>query len=127
VIRFFQHHPQLALTAAGQRALWAVLAHVTVQLRALQAAHAWPPHHALWECIHGHEASSWSATNGRFRGGLQLHYGWGYGTSYDASVDSRAVQERGAEGAYAASGYSRSFLAGQWLDYDGGYECLAYA
>lgn len=123
VIRFFHNHPKLAATPAGARALMKVLPHVVRELAAVQ----WPAHHQLWLCIHDHEASSWTATNGQYRGGLQLHYGWGYGSSYDASVDSQLVQEQAAERAYAASGFSRLFLEGQWLNYDGGYGCLAYA
>ena len=88
---------------------------------------SWPAHHQLWLCIHEREAGSWSATNGQYRGGLQMHYGWGYGSSYDASVDSQWTQETAAERAYAASGFSRAWLEGQWLSYDGGYACLAYA
>ncbi len=87
----------------------------------------YPPHHALWHCIHGHEAGSWQATNGRYRGGLQMHLGWGYGSSYDAAQDSQATQEWAAERAYAASNYSRAWLAGQWLSYDDGWECLSLA
>jgi hypothetical protein len=82
----------------------------------------YPPHHQLWLCIHRHEAGSWTATNGRYRGGLQMHLGWGYGI-YDAALVSQAQQEWAAERAFAASGYSYSFLAGQWYDYDGGAGC----
>jgi hypothetical protein len=78
----------------------------------------YPPHHQLWLCIHRYEAGSWQATNGRYRGGLQMHLGWGYGI-YDAAAVSQAQQEWAAERAWAASGYSYSFLAGQWYDYDG--------
>ncbi len=90
-------------------------------------AHArtgYPPHHALWTCIQRYEApGSWHATNGRYRGGLQLHYGWGYGTSYDAAVDSQATQEWGAERAWAANGYRYSFLYGQWYKWDNADGC----
>ena len=88
---------------------------------------SWPAHHQLWLCIHAREAGSWSATNGQYRGGLQMHLGWGYGSSYDAAQDSQWRQETSAERAYAASGYSRAWLSGQWLSYDGGWGCLQYA
>jgi hypothetical protein len=85
----------------------------------------YPPHHRLWECIHGHEGN-WndpnSGGNGHW-GGLQMHPGWGYGTSYHASDDSQLTQEWAAERGYAASGFSRSWLFGQWAHSD----CMAYA
>lgn len=88
----------------------------------------YPPHHRLWACIARPESGgNPQATNGRYRGYLQLHYGWGYGSSYDAAQDSQTSQEWAAERAYRASGFSRSFLAGQWLNYDGAWGCLAYA
>lgn len=88
------------------------------------AAASFPAHHLLWLCIHGtpslgtpvgHEASRWDtrAANGHY-GGLQMHPGWGYGTSFYASDDSQIVQEHAAETAYQASGYSPSFLTQQW-------------
>lgn len=87
---------------------------------------SFPPHHSLWLCIHSHEAGDWgnrdTGHNGHY-GGLQMHPGWGYGTSYYASDDSQIVQERAAENGYRASGYSRSWLMGQWAHYD----CLRYA
>lgn len=85
-----------------------------------------PPHHALWMCIHGHEAADWhnpdTGHNSHY-GGLQMHPDWGYGTSYLASADSQRTQEWAAERGYQASGYSRSWLLGQWFHPD----CLPYA
>lgn len=76
-----------------------------------------PLHHALWMCLLPHEGGTWSnqntGGNGHW-GGLQMHPGWGYGTSYHASDDSQFVQERAAEKGYSASGYSRSYLIQQW-------------
>jgi hypothetical protein len=40
VIQFFQHHPDLASTAAGGKALAAVLPHVVTAVRELQAVEA---------------------------------------------------------------------------------------
>jgi hypothetical protein len=105
-------------------------------LARIQAA-TLPAHHLLWLCIHGtpslgtpvgHEASTWydrdSGGNGHY-GGLQMHAGWGYGTSYHASDDSQLVQERAAENAYRSTGYSRAWLEGQWGQTVG--PCLRYA
>jgi hypothetical protein len=93
---------------------------------AARAAAALPAHHALWMCIHGYEAADWhngdTGRNGHY-GGLQMHPGWGYGTSYLASSDSQLVQERAAEAGYRASHWSRAWLLGQWYHPD----CLAYA
>jgi hypothetical protein len=76
----------------------------------------YPPHHSLWLCIHASEGA-WddpnSGGNGHY-GGLQMHPGWGYGTSYYANADSQATQEWAAERGYAASGYSSTWLNGQW-------------
>jgi hypothetical protein len=77
-------------------------------------------------CIHSYEASDWAnkdtGGNGHY-GGLQMHPGWGYGTSHYASSDSQYVQERAAERGYAASGYSQKWLLGQWYH----PSCLKYA
>jgi hypothetical protein len=123
VVRFFHNHPNLAATPAGMKALMQVLPHV---VRALASVQEWPPHHALWTCIHSHEARDWhdrdSGGNGHY-GGLQMHPGWGYGTSYYASDDSQLTQEWAAERGYQANGYSHVWLLGQWAHYD----CLPYA
>lgn len=123
VIRFFQHHPRQAATPEGGLALSRVLPKV---VRELAAVTQWPAHHQLWLCIHSHEASDWSnqdtGHNGHY-GGLQMHPGWGYGTSWYASEDSELVQENAAETGYRVNGYSTSWLLGQWYHTD----CLAYA
>jgi len=89
--------------------------------RAATLADTLPPHHLLWMCIHGHEAADWhnpdTGHNGHY-GGLQMHPGWGYGTSYLASADSQYVQEWAAERGYRVSGYSRAWLLGQWYHPD---------
>lgn len=90
------------------------------------AVPAFPPHHALWMCIHGHEAGDWhnqdTGHNGHW-GGLQMHPGWYGGPLHLASSDSQMTQEWAAERGYRASGYSRAWLYGQWAHSD----CLAYA
>lgn len=84
-----------------------------------------PPHHLLWECIHRYEGD-WqnedSGGSGHF-GGLQMTWGWlGY-LSGDPARHSQAEQEWAAERAWRDSGYSYSFLAGQWYDYDNADGC----
>lgn len=126
--------PNVCWYASAAR--WTMRELATTQAR-IKALSAWPAHHLLWLCIHGtpslgtevgHEASSWSNAdtggNGHY-GGLQMHKGWGYGTSYYASDDSQLVQERAAENAYRASGYSPSFLTQQWGETIG--PCWQYA
>jgi len=83
--------------------------------------HHWPAHHRLWLCIHDgeagwHQASRAVGYNGvpLYWGGLQMHAGWGYGTSHHASDDSQLVQEWAAERAYRASGWSSGWLWQQW-------------
>ena len=126
-IRFFANHPQIVRAPQTR----------PIALRAIRRARAfirantpppivWPAHHSLWLCIHSREAGNWqdadSGGNGHY-GGLQMHPGWGHGTSYYASSDSELVQEDAAEAGYRESGYSRSWLMGQWYHPD----CLAYS
>jgi len=134
-VRFFHNHAWLARTRPGRVALrgarlWLPiirreLAQTRAELR-LRLHPLLPPHHALWMCIHGHEAGDWhnqdTGRNGHF-GGLQMHPGWGYGTSYYASADSQSVQEWSAERGYRASGFSTTWLYGQWAHSD----CLRFA
>jgi hypothetical protein len=125
VIRFFLHHPKLAHTPNGERALWTVLAHLTEQLRSLQSARAWPAHHQLWLCIHSGEGAWDSDTGNGYYGGLQMTAGWlGYfpGT---ANQYTQLQQENYAEQGYKDSGYSRSWLGGQWPNTSP--PCLQYA
>lgn len=129
VIRFFQHHPELARTPAGVKALWQVMSHLEQVVRSLQAvraaAAAWPAHRALWECIHGGEGDWDAATGNGYYGGLQMTPGWlGYfqGT---ANQYSAAQQEQFAEQGYRDSGYSSAWLSGQWPNTSG--PCMQYA
>lgn len=128
VIRFFTHHPKLAATARGQMELWRILGHVVQQVRTMQSARVarhslYPPHHKLWLCISRYEGSPTSVNPNGHYGMLQMHAGWGYGTSYHASDDPQYVQEWAAENAWAANHYSYSFLVGQWYAYDGASVC----
>lgn len=105
--------------------------HSLTVLRAVQAQiaeSAWPEHHALWTCEHSHEASDWhnqnTGGNGHW-GGLQMTKPWGAGVYYlaDPADATQLQQERAAEAGYRASGYSHTWLLGQWYHPD----CLAYA
>lgn len=115
----------------GQHLVRALKVERRLRTQLVLAEHArmlasFPPHHALWMCIHGHEAADWqnrdTGGNGHY-GGLQMHKGWGYGTSYYASDDTQLVIEWSAERGYRASGFSKTWLMGQWYHPD----CLAYA
>lgn len=73
VIRFFSHHPALALTPAGQRVLWAVLAHISGQVRSMQAARESP---ATWQAAvtvvgryFGQGVASWERSCSSSEGG----------------------------------------------------------
>lgn len=124
VLRFFQHHPKLARTAAGGRALAKLLPRVVGELRTLEASKP-PAHELLWKCIAGYpgfrpgggsgeSGGSNNARNGRYTGILQMHPDWGYGIVGDASAYTAAEVMAAAEKGYAASGYSSGFLVGQW-------------
>ncbi len=81
-------------------------------------------HRALWECIHSGEGA-WNAETGNgYHGGLQMTYGWG-GLVQDAGLLSPDAQMAAAETGYRQSGYSRSWLAGQWPNTSP--PCMAYA
>ncbi len=80
-------------------------------------------HLALWLCIHRGEGA-WNANTGNgYYGGLQETSGWGGVARPD--LLSPTAQMAGAERQYRASGYSRSWLEGQWPNTSP--PCLAYA
>lgn len=85
------------------------------------------PHRDLWLCIHRGEGA-WndpdSGRNGHY-GGLQMTSPWGRGDYYVYRADQLTPYEqmRKAELGYRASGYSRSWLYGQWAH----PECMGYA
>lgn len=69
-------------------------------------------HLAMWLCIHAKEGA-WNANTGNgYYGGLQMTSGWGGASRPD--LLSAGAQIALAEGQYAASGYSLSWLRGQW-------------
>ncbi len=80
-------------------------------------------HQALWLCIHSREGA-WTDTGDPYWGGLQMTPGWYGGHKHHASDDPPAVQMAAAERQYRASGYSVSWLEGQWPNTSP--PCLAY-
>ena len=148
VIRFFDHHRKAAQTPTGERMLWRAIHTLNSTVRSLQTVKAvkavkalkavkavkagkaeaptFPPHHALWVCIHAAEASTWydhdSGRNGHY-GGLQMSWNWLGFIKGDAANYPQAQQEWAAERAWAASGYSTSFLYGQWYAWDNADGC----
>ncbi len=86
-------------------------------------AHPMIGHRALWLCIHSREGA-WNAQTGNgYYGGLQMTYGWD-GLVGNAALLSPAQQMRAAETGYRRSGYSVSWLEGQWPNTSP--PCLAY-
>lgn len=126
VLRFFQHHPRLARTAAGGKALSRVLPRVVGEIRTLEDARAAEPqpvtHERLWKCIAGYpgyrpgggsgeSGGSTNASNGSHFNILQMTNPWAGINPIGMSADSIMSA---AESQYAASGYSHSWLFGQW-------------
>jgi len=78
-----------------------------------------------WLCIHSHGASDWhnrdTGHNGHYEGGSQIHSGEG-GDGMLCTVASvtrsQSVQNTARKTGYKASGYSRSWLMGQWYHPD---------
>lgn len=89
-----------------------------------------PPHHKLWKCIAKYESDGdpHNKRNPTYRGYLQMSWNWlGY-IKGDAANYPQSVQEWAAERAYKDNRYARSFLDGQWFNYDhAAGECLKYA
>jgi hypothetical protein len=128
VLLWFKNHPKVG-TPRGRAQV----------IRAHQWLRAWsaermavlyyamfPPHHALWMCIHGdpkygshvgNEASSWknhdTGDNGHY-GGLQMYPGWLNMFRGTADQYSQLQQEWFAEKAYRQNRYRQSWLTGQW-------------
>lgn len=91
------------------------MAHRWIKAARYRIAHPPIPHLALWMCIHGLEGA-WNDPNPPFWGGLQMTSPWGAGAYYVFRADllSPWEQMRKAELGYIASGYSTSWLHGQW-------------
>ncbi len=123
VIRFFQHHPELAATPEAGRVLSKLLPRVVASIRSTQSVTV--EHLALWECIHSGEGAWDAATGNGYYGGLQMTAGWYGGSGHTANTDPPSVQMAAAEAQYRSSGYSRSWLAGQWPNTSP--PCMGYA
>lgn len=89
-----------------------------------------PPHHKLWICISRYEGGVKSVNPNGHYGMLQMSWNWlGY-IKGAASNYPQSVQEWAAEHAYRDYRYARSFLYGQWFNYEpaiAAEECLKYA
>ena len=86
---------------------------LTVGQRSRVSPSASIPHESGWLCIHSREGA-WNANTGNgFYGGLQMTYGW-MGLVTRADLLSPAQQMRAAETGYRRSGYSDSWMRGQW-------------
>lgn len=82
-----------------------------------------PPHHSLWVCIGSFEGGVTSVNPNGHYGMLQMTYNWMGVIKGRASDYSQAVQEWAAEKAWAANGYSYSFLYQQWFAWDNADGC----
>lgn len=111
------HARHLPIAEAKLAEVNRAIAAADARAQAAKLAAALPAHNWLWECLLPHEggypSNQNTGGNGHW-GGLQMHPGWGYGTSYHASDDPWIVQKQSAERGYAASGYSSAWLWGQW-------------
>ncbi len=96
--------------------------HRMSRARRYALAHPAIPHRALWLCIHSREGA-WNDQGAPYYGGLQMTYGWD-GLVENAALLSPAAQMRAAETGYRRSGYSVSWLEGQWPNTSP--PCLAY-
>lgn len=129
VIRFFQHHPRLARTAAGGKALARVLPRVVFLIDArLRAKSLTVAHEALWRCIAGYPGArpgggsgesggDNGAVNGQYSGILQMHPDWGDGIYGWAGNYTPEQIMHAAELGYSQAqerGILDSWLTGQW-------------
>jgi hypothetical protein len=105
--------------------VWALRNKIHVQRQYLSSL--MPPHNALWECVHRHEAGWYQADNATGRtyfGGLQMTYGW-LGYIRGRASDLSPIQQKwAAERGFRDAGYSLSWLNGQWPGTTS--ECSAY-
>lgn len=75
VIRFFAHHPRLAHTPAGQRALWKLMGHVADAVRSMQSAYAvgsattWPRAVEIVRHFYGDAIADWEMACSSTEGG----------------------------------------------------------
>jgi hypothetical protein len=122
-LRFFRRHPRQARSSTGRRAIRFARAELRWTRRELGETRAqlrvrrWPPHLALWLCIH-HGEGAWGAVGrgdaaGHYNG-LQMTWSWGYGIVGDPNRYTPMQIMWAAERGYAASHYRASWLEQQW-------------
>lgn len=85
----------------------------------------YPPHHALWVCIGRYEGGVTSVNPNGHYGMLQTTLNWMKQLAGPASNYSQVEQEWAAERAWAANGYSYSFLYQQWFAWDNADGCYS--
>lgn len=123
------HRPEVVRFARKQL-IWTQkeLKENLAKLRPKYIVLGYPPHHKLWLCISRYEGGVKSVNPNGHYGMLQMSWNWlGY-IKGAASNYSQSVQEWAAEKAYRDYHYARSFLYGQWFNYDNAAgECLGYA
>lgn len=119
------HHPKV-VKFARQQLRW-IRQELKESLQKLPTSQ-FPAHHQLWLCISRYEGGVHSVNPNGHYGMLQMSWNWlGY-IKGAASNYSQLAQEQAAERAYKAYHYARSFLYGQWFNYDhAASECLSYA
>lgn len=121
-------HAQSLVKALNMHAkIDAHLSRIHAAKRAAALAASFPPHHRLWDCIGHYEGGPKSVNPNGHYGKLQMSWNWLGQIRGAASDYSEAQQEWAAERAYRASGYSASFLNGQWFNYDNADGCIVYA
>lgn len=116
-LKFLKNHPK-AGNSRIRASLW--VGHVWLrkyaksQIRTARARMAPAIGHLQgWLCIHGREGS-WTANTGNgFFGGLQMTDGW-MGLVGQAHLLTPYQQMAAAEEGYRRSGYSSSWMSGQW-------------
>lgn len=122
-LRFFKNHPEIR---TEERRIMVRKARASLRWAERQLyVTGFPPHHALWVCIHNNEGP-WNDHDGGYDGGLQMSQGWFNMFKGSAGYFSQAQQEWFAEKAYAANGYSWSFLNQQWFKWDNADYCAKY-
>ncbi len=82
------------------------------------------PHYQLWMCIHAGEGAWDDDTGNGYYGGLQMTFGWD-GLIGNAALMSPMAQMEAAEEGFRDSGYSITWLEGQWPNTSP--PCLQYA
>jgi len=128
IIRFWHNHQNIVSEQRHIQVHWAqtslrIATHNLHKYQFVGGVSGFPPHHALWMCLHSVEGP-WNDTSSPHFGGLQMTAGWG-GLA-NAGMVSQSVQEWTAEREYKNSGYSPSFIYNQWLrwEYGKGNKCI---